>query len=151
MHRCVTEFVLWDIHRKSCYRVRHNTIVLLFYLFYFLYFLPSVLWRCWLGGRKGILCVKTDWWGTGVVICWDRRADDLHMVLTNATATPSSLAPVKSRMVYLSGAGLPRLSWKRRALNGDRRCNSSSKGKKKVKVGFLYSATYMVDHEQRTL
>jgi len=28
----------------------------------------------------------------------------------DATATPSSLAPVKSRMVYLSGAGLPRLS-----------------------------------------
>ena len=35
----------------------------------------------------------------------------------DATATPSSLAPVKSRMVYLSGAGLPKLSWKR-LLNG---------------------------------
>jgi len=31
----------------------------------------------------------------------------------DATATPSSLAPVKSRMVYRSGAGLPRLSWKK--------------------------------------
>jgi len=31
----------------------------------------------------------------------------------DATATPSSLAPVKSRMVYLSGAGLLRLSWKK--------------------------------------
>jgi len=31
----------------------------------------------------------------------------------SATATPSSFAPVKSRMVYLSGAGLPRLSWKK--------------------------------------
>ena len=31
----------------------------------------------------------------------------------DASATPSSLAPVKSRMVYLSGAGLPRLSWKK--------------------------------------
>jgi len=31
----------------------------------------------------------------------------------DATPTPSSLAPVKSRMVYLSGAGLPRLFWKR--------------------------------------
>ena len=30
----------------------------------------------------------------------------------DATATPSSLAPVKSRMVYLSGASLPRLSCK---------------------------------------
>jgi len=27
--------------------------------------------------------------------------------------SPSSLDPVKSRMVYLSGAGLPRLSWKK--------------------------------------
>ena len=40
--------------------------------------LPSVLWRCWLGGRKGILPVKTEWWGAGVVICLERDAD-LHM------------------------------------------------------------------------
>ena len=38
----------------------------------------SVLWRCWLGGRKGIRPVKTEWWGTGVVICLERGAD-LHM------------------------------------------------------------------------
>jgi len=31
----------------------------------------------------------------------------------DATATLSSLAPVKSRMVYFSGAGLPRLSWRK--------------------------------------
>ena len=31
----------------------------------------------------------------------------------DATATPSSLAPVKSGMVYLSGVGLPRLSCKK--------------------------------------
>jgi len=41
----------------------------------------------------------------------------------DATATPSSLATVKSRMVYLSGAGLPTLSWKKSPLNG---CSSSS-------------------------
>ena len=41
--------------------------------------LPSVLWRCWLGGRKGIRPVKkTEWWGAGVVICLERGAD-LHM------------------------------------------------------------------------
>ena len=28
----------------------------------------------------------------------------------DAAATPSSLAPAKSRMVYVCGAGLPRLS-----------------------------------------
>ena len=42
---------------------------------------------------------------------------------TDATATSSSLAAVKSRMVYLSSAGLPRLSWKKRPLNG---CSSNS-------------------------
>ena len=38
----------------------------------------SVLWRCWLGGRKGIRPVKTEWWAAGVVICLERGAD-LHM------------------------------------------------------------------------
>ena len=39
--------------------------------------LPSVLWRCWLGGRKGIRPVK-NW----VVGCWCgclERVADLHM------------------------------------------------------------------------
>ena len=72
-----------------------------------------------------------------MVICLERGANDLHMVqlvqlhmvqrirgfttmrstfylLTYLlTATPSSLAPVKSRVVYLSDASLPRLSWKK--------------------------------------
>ena len=41
---------------------------------------PSVLWRCWLGGRKGIWPVKTEWWGTGMVICLQQGANDLHMI-----------------------------------------------------------------------
>ena len=40
--------------------------------------MPSVLWCCWLGGRKGIRPVKTKWWGSGVVFCLERDAD-LHM------------------------------------------------------------------------
>ena len=40
--------------------------------------MPSALWRCWLGGRKGIWPIKTEWWGAGVVICLERGAD-LHM------------------------------------------------------------------------
>jgi len=40
--------------------------------------MPSVLWRCWLGGRKDIRPVKTERWGAGVVICLERSAD-LHM------------------------------------------------------------------------
>jgi len=41
--------------------------------------MPSVLWRCWLGGRKGIRPVKKlERWGAGVVICLELGAD-LHM------------------------------------------------------------------------
>ena len=40
-------------------------------------YLPSVLWRCWLGGRKGIRPVETEWWSAGMVICLERGAD-LH-------------------------------------------------------------------------
>jgi len=47
-----------------------------------------------------------------MVISLEQGADDLHMGPADATATPSSLAPVKSRMVYLSGVNLPSLSWK---------------------------------------
>jgi len=42
--------------------------------------MPSVHWRCWLGGRGHPACKKTEWWGTGMVICLDRGANDLHMV-----------------------------------------------------------------------
>ena len=65
--------------------------------------LPSVLWHCWLGSRKGIRpAKKLEWWGTGIVICleWDA---DLHMVLPTAThcllLQSLSLASVKSRLV----------------------------------------------------
>jgi len=39
-------------------------------------------------------------------------ADDLHMVQL-MPLPPISLASLKSRMVYLFGASLPRLSWKK--------------------------------------
>jgi len=46
----------------------------------------------------------------GMVICLGFR---FAYGPTDATAIPSSLASLKSRMVYLSGAGLPRLSMKK--------------------------------------
>jgi len=52
---------------------------------------------------------------SGEVLPWLSVWSEVHMICifaADATATPS-LAPVKSRMVYLSGAGLPRLSWKK--------------------------------------
>ena len=54
------------------------------------------------------------------------RASDLSRVRckwfaygpADATVTPSSLAPVMTRMVYLSGASLPRFCIEKRPLNG---------------------------------
>ena len=48
-----------------------------------------------------------------MVVCLERGANDFAYGPADVTATPSSLAPVKSRMVNLCGAGLPRLSWKK--------------------------------------
>ena len=55
--------------------------------------MPSVLWRCWLGGRKGIRPVKTEHWGAGVVICLERGAD------SGFHCHSLSLASVKSTLV----------------------------------------------------
>jgi len=41
-------------------------------------FMPSVLWYCCLGSRKGIRPVKNEWWGAGMVISLEQGAD-LHM------------------------------------------------------------------------
>jgi len=59
--------------------------------------MPSVLWCCRLGGRKGIRPVKTECWSAGVVqICIWPSWCHCH---------PQSLAPVKYRLVLPSGAG----------------------------------------------
>ena len=51
--------------------------------------LPSVLWCCWLGGRKGIKPVKKlEWWGAGVVIGYLSGAKCRHAYSpADATAT----------------------------------------------------------------
>jgi len=51
--------------------------------------------RYWCGYLSGVRC---KWFACGPA---------------DATANPSSLVPVKSRIVYLSGASLHRLSWKK--------------------------------------
>ena len=86
---------------------------------FMIWWLPSVLWRCWLGGRKGIRPVKTEWRGTSVVICLDRGANDLHIVQL-------MLLPPHHRLIQI---GLPFWCWltqvvlERRLLNG---CSSIS-------------------------
>ena len=75
-------------------------------------YIPSLLWLCWLGDRKAICPVKIVvryWHGylSGARCKWFAYGP------ADATATPSSHALVKSRMVHLTGAGSPRLFWKR--------------------------------------
>ena len=63
--------------------------------------MPSVLWRCWLGGRKGIRPVKTDWWGAGVVVCLERGAD-LHMAqLMPLSLTVSCFSEIQIGFTFL--------------------------------------------------
>jgi len=59
------------------FAVQLQFTVVLYNIFVYIQDVPSVLWRCWLGGRKGIRPVKTEWWDAGIVICLERGAD-LH-------------------------------------------------------------------------
>jgi len=68
--------------------------------------MPSVLWRCWLGGRKGIRPVKKQWWGAGVVICPEQRAD-LHIAqLMPLPLTVSCFSKVQIGFTFLVPAHL---------------------------------------------
>ena len=72
-----------------------------------------VLWHCWLGIRKSIRPVKKL---SDTVLAWLSVWIVVQIICIWPSwchCHPSSLASVKSRMVYLSGAGLPRLSGKK--------------------------------------
>ena len=74
--------------------------------------LPSVLWRCRLGGRKGIRPLKTEWWGAGVVICLELGAD-LHMAqLMPLPLTVSCFSKIQIGFTFLVLAH-PGSPWKR--------------------------------------
>jgi len=73
-------------------------------------YMPSVLWRCWLGGRKGIRPVKTEWWGVGMVIGLELGAD-LHMAqLMPLPLTVSCFSKIQIGFTFLVPAhpGSPR-------------------------------------------
>ena len=73
--------------------------------------LPSVIWNCWLGGRKGIRPVKNlKRRGTGMVICLGRDAD-LHMAqLMPLPLTVSCFSKMQIGFTFLvlSHPGSPR-------------------------------------------
>jgi len=69
--------------------------------------LPSVLWRCCLGGRKGIRPVKkTEWWGACVVVCLEQDTD-LHMAqLMPLPLTVSCFSKIQIGFTFLVPAHL---------------------------------------------
>ena len=68
--------------------------------------MPSVLQRCWLGGRKGIRPVKTEWWGAGVVICLKRGADLHTAQLMPLPLTVSCFSKIQIGFTFLVPADL---------------------------------------------
>jgi len=81
-----------------------------------LFLIVTVLWHCWLGVRKSIWSVKTEWWG----VCWcgylsGARCRWFAYGPADATAIPKPhrlLPHLNPGWFYLSGTGLSRLSWK---------------------------------------
>jgi len=63
---------------------------------------PSVLWCCSLGMRKGIQTVKSEWCGDGMVICLERSAD-LHMTqLMPLPLTVSCFSKIQIGFTFLA-------------------------------------------------
>ena len=76
-------------------------------------FIPSVLWHCWLGGRKGIRPVK-NW----VVGCWHGYLSGARCRLAYVSADATATASVKSRLVLPFWYRLTRLVPEKGPLNG---------------------------------
>jgi len=76
------------------------------FLYRLLLLVPSVIRRCWLGGRKGIQPLKTEWWGAGIVMCLERGAD-LHMAqLMPLPLTVSCFSKIQIGFTFLVPAHL---------------------------------------------
>ena len=70
-------YIRWGIMCKhDIMNIQHSTVNMHDIRWYDI--MPSVLSHCWLGGRKGMWPVKTEWQGAGMVICLEWGAD-LHM------------------------------------------------------------------------
>ena len=114
MHHCECIALCRDIslqRGRFCARsltscIRRSSKVLSSWMF-FIHVVPSVLWRCWLGGRNGIRPVK-NW----VVRCWRGYLSGARCRLAygpaDATATYCLLLQQNPDWFYLSGTGSPR-------------------------------------------
>ena len=79
--------------------------------------LPSVLWRCWLGGRKGIRPVKKQ---SGRVLAWLSVWSEVQTCIWPSWCHchSLSLAPVKSRLVLPIWYRLTQVVLEKSPLNG---------------------------------
>ena len=83
----------------------------IFFYYYYYYYLHSLLWHCWLGIRKSIRPVKIE---CGYVSGARCRLFACGPTDSTAFSKPHHLLPhLNPHWFYLSGIGLPRLSWKR--------------------------------------
>ena len=79
------------------------------YQFSSVYYVSNCLQCCWLGGRKGIRSVKTEWRGAGLVIYLDRGAD-LHtaqLMLLPITVSCFSKIQIGFTFLVLAHPGIP--------------------------------------------
>jgi len=63
--------------------------------------IPSVLWHCWLGGRKGVRPVKNWVVGTGMVICLEWGADLHTAQLMPLPLTVSCFSKIQIGFIFL--------------------------------------------------
>ena len=79
--------------------------------------MPSVLWRCWLGGREGIRPVKKQ---SGGVLAWSSVWSEVQTCIWPSWCHchSLSLAPVKSRLVLPFWYRLTQVVLEKRPLNG---------------------------------
>ena len=84
-------------------------------MFWFIW-LPSLLWRCWLGGRKGIRPVKNS----GAVLAWLSVWSEVQTCIWPSWCHchSLSLASVKSRLVLFFWYRLTRVVPDKRPLKG---------------------------------
>ena len=101
----------------------------------FVYIVPSVLWRCWLGGRKGIRPVKNRLVG---VLAWLSAWSKVQISIGPSWCHchSLSLAPLKSRLVLPFWYQLTQVVLEKRPLNG---CSSSLHWKHPRFTAFLDS------------
>jgi len=76
------------------------------------------------GWQEGHPAVKTEWWGTCMVICLERRANDLHMVQL-MPLPPIISCSSKIQNVIPFWCRITQVVVEKRPLNG---CSNSSKG-----------------------